>query len=92
MEFTDCYVSPVCSGEWKHRSVLATCVLPDLVRVSIAAVKHHDHNHLGKERVCFGLQLLLRSGKPGLEPRVWNTAAGTQRQELMQRPWKKEAY
>ena len=57
-----------------------------LVRVTIAVMKHHDQSNLGRKGFI-GLHCIIRRSQDRNSNR-----AGTRRQELMQRPWRKAAY
>jgi hypothetical protein len=58
-----------------------------LVRVSIAVMKHQDRKQLGEERVYFTHHSSIEQH----EGRNLN-GTGTQRQGLMQRPWRGDSY
>ena len=55
-----------------------------MVRVSIAAMKHHDQ--VGEEQVYLAYTSISLFNTEGRQDRDSNRA-GTWRQELMQRPW-----
>jgi hypothetical protein len=66
-------------------------VLPVLVRVSIAAKKHHDQTPSGGGKSLFCLHfhtLFIAKGSQNMN----SSKVGTWRQELMQRPWRGAAF
>jgi hypothetical protein len=59
-----------------------------LVRVTVAVMKHHDQNNLGREEFIW-LMLPYHSSS---SKKVRTLKQGRNLEELMQRPWRGDAY